>query len=72
MFRKLPLPDEALTKMLRNIIDRIERLERRPSTDNGVLALGDVTMTVVPGVGDARTVVFTNTLTGTTSTIPLA
>jgi hypothetical protein len=79
-FRDRPQDDEALKATLRDIEDRLRKIEAgttltgRVSFGNTIfLAGGEVQVTVTPRPGhvNGRLVVFTNTLTGATSTITL-
>lgn len=78
-YRDLPAGDDLaeLLAFIRKLADAVTRLENTAATTKGVpsfasaIQIGDVTITVTAGVGDARVVTFRNVLTGSTDVINL-
>lgn len=75
-YRDIPVEGEEMAGLLREILDRLERLENGGATAGivsfgRVIQIGDVRVTVVPTTGDDRDLVFENVLTGASSTISL-
>lgn len=75
-YRDLPAGGGELRALLRDISDRLERLENGGATAGivsfgPVILIGDVRIRIEDAGGDSREVVFENVLTGATSTITL-
>lgn len=75
-FRAIPTTREAMQKLLSEILDRLERLEKGSGLKGvvsfgPVVQVGDVQLKVVavPGPGNHRNLVATNVLTGATATV---
>lgn len=74
--RRVPTQDQALASILREILDRLHKVENGGAIAGQVsfgekIQIGDVLVSVTHGAGTARNVVFTNVLSGTSFTIPL-
>lgn len=71
-YRGIPSSRDAGVSFFRSILDRLYRLETAPAgVFDTEIKIADVKITVVPGAGTARNVVFTNVLSGASYTIPL-
>lgn len=75
-YRDQPTTEQRLEAWMREVNDRLYKLENGGATAGRIsfgdtIVIGTVQVQVVPGVGLAVDLVFTNLLTGATSTIPL-
>lgn len=73
-YRNIPTSKEALQKLLKEMLDRIERLEKGSGLQGivsfgPVVQIGDIRLSVTNGAGNARNLVATNVKTGTSATI---
>lgn len=74
--RRRPTDREATSAWIRDVADRLEKLENGtglvgPVSLSSGITIGGIEITVLPTTGDGRKIVFTNPLTGATSTITL-
>lgn len=74
--RRLPSSKDAGVSLLRDLLDRVERLEKGSNllglvSFGPAIRVGDVLITIVNGVGNDRKVQFKNVITGSTSVIDL-
>jgi predicted deacylase len=75
-YRDIPVQGDELKQMLREIGDRLERLETGGAISGQVsfgdaIQIGDVLITILDTGSNGRTVQFENVLTGATDTIVL-
>lgn len=76
-YRIIPTSRDGLVRLLRDILDRLERIESGNVFGNGrisfgnVIQIGDVELAVTNGVGNARILTFRNLKNGATSVINL-
>lgn len=75
-FRDIPIEGEEMAQLLRDMLDRLDRLENGGAiagivSFGRVIQVGDVRVSVVDTVGNNRDLVFENVLTGTSFTITL-
>lgn len=74
--RRIAVADTALADTLRDIFDRLQRLEQGGAIAGRVsfgpeIQIGDVTIRITAGAGSQRTVHFINVVSGVESTIVL-
>lgn len=75
-FRDIPVEGDEMAGLLREILDRLDRLENGGAVAGivsfgPVLLIGDVSVSVVNSGGLNRNLIFKNVLTGASSTVTL-
>lgn len=75
-YRVLPVTEDRMQALLRNLEHRVDALEnggalRGQVSFDSAIQIGDVLITILDGVGVHRIVQFKNVLSGATSTIVL-